>query len=211
MYLQKLMNERNMTRAELCKTSGVPDSTLRDILTGKVRLDRCKSGTLLRIANALETTTDSILEHFLAECPESYDSGYNDSDPTYLHDNNSLLDFYVLVDLIVQGRAVIPDTDMIRFILSEDLVEKMFSVAHYREGLFLVGLVDYLTRKHGLPQNPRFDVYRKYALDYPVYSLDTLHEYDDTFALEEAKELAEDFAIPELGAYNIFMTEEDIA
>ena len=35
MYLMNLMNEQYMTRADLSMMSGVPDSTLRDILSGK--------------------------------------------------------------------------------------------------------------------------------------------------------------------------------
>ena len=35
-------------------------------------------------------------------------------------------------------------------------------------------------------------------------------EYDDADMLDEAKEYAETFAIPEFAAFNIFMTEDDI-
>ena len=50
-----------------------------------------------------------------------------------------------------------------------------------------------------------------YCLDSPVYSLSTLEEYDDPAGLEQAKAYAETYAIPELAAFNIFMTEEDIS
>ena len=56
-----------------------------------------------------------------------------------------------------------------------------------------------------------FDIYRTYCLDYPVYALSTLEEYDDIDELNEARAYAEAYAIPELAAFNIFMTEEDIS
>lgn len=40
MYLIELMNARHMSRTDLSDLSGVPESTLRDILTGKAQLDR---------------------------------------------------------------------------------------------------------------------------------------------------------------------------
>ena len=81
----------------------------------------------------------------------------------------------------------------------------------YREALFVLGLTDYLNRKLGKKTDPRFDAYRVYRLDNPVYSLSTIEEYDDPKELENAKAYAETYAIPELAAFNIFMTEEDIS
>ena len=61
MLLLELMNEKHMTRAELSRRSGVPESTLRDILNGKAQIDHCEAGTLLAIADVLETTVDEIV------------------------------------------------------------------------------------------------------------------------------------------------------
>ena len=83
-------------------------------------------------------------------------------------------------------------------------------MGHYREVFFLIGLIDYVNKQHDLKTDTRFDAYRKYCLDIPVYALSTLEEYDDADMLDEAKEYAETFAIPEFAAFNIFMTEDDI-
>ena len=56
MDLNDLMVKRHMTRAELCRMSGVPDSTLRGIVSGGVQLERCQAGTLYRLAKAVNTT-----------------------------------------------------------------------------------------------------------------------------------------------------------
>lgn len=56
MYLNDLMKEQHLTRAELCRRSGIPESTLRDILSGKVQIDHCEAGTLYFLAEALDTT-----------------------------------------------------------------------------------------------------------------------------------------------------------
>ena len=53
MYLMNLMNKKCMTRADLSMMSGVPDSTLRDILSGKAQIDHCEAATIYGIADAL--------------------------------------------------------------------------------------------------------------------------------------------------------------
>ena len=50
MFLNNLMNSRNLTRAELSASSNIPESTLRDILNGKAQLDRCEAVTLYNLA-----------------------------------------------------------------------------------------------------------------------------------------------------------------
>ena len=68
-----------------------------------------------------------------------------------------------------------------------------------------------MSKKYGMTQDDRFDAYRNRPLDSPVYSLNTLADYDDAEEMNEAKAYAEAYAIPELAAFNIFMTEEDIS
>ena len=94
---------------------------------------------------------------------------------------------------------------------SSSLIDRFFYEGCYRSAFFLLGLTDYLNRKLGLKTDSRFDAYRVFCLDRPVYSLSTLEEYDDSDALDNARAYAEAYAIPELAAFNIFMTEEDIS
>ena len=73
MYLMNLMNKKCMTRADLSMMSGVPDSTLRDILSGKAQIDHCEAATIYGIADALGTTVEDILNHYWDECLEADD------------------------------------------------------------------------------------------------------------------------------------------
>ena len=98
----------------------------------------------------------------------------------------------------------------VSWISREHYIDDLYSMGHYREVFFLIGLIDYVNKQHDLKTDTRFDAYRKYCLDIPVYALSTLEEYDDADMLDEAKEYAETFAIPEFAAFNIFMTEDDI-
>ena len=209
MYLMNLMNKKCMTRSDLSMMSDVPDSTLRDILSGKAQIDHCEAATIYGIADALGTTVEDILDHYWDECLEDDDEEVWKRQP--LHDGHTLLLFYSTVDKLVQLRQAVEDADLASCFSSEPFIDYFFDKGFYREAFFLLGITDYLNRKLGKKTEPRFDAYRVYRLDNPVYSLSTLEEYDDPEELKNAKAYAEDYAIPELAAFNIFMTEEDIS
>ena len=208
MYLMNLMNEHCMTRADLSMMSGVPDSTLRDILSGKAQIDHCAAATIYGIADALGTTVEDVLDHYWDECLGADDE---ECEREVLHDGHTLLLFYSTVDRVVQLRLFAEDSLLAASFNSETYIDYFFDNGFYREAFFLLGLTDYLNRKLGMKTDPRFDAYRVYRLDNPVYSLSTLEEYDDPEALKNAKAYAEAYAIPELAAFNIFMTEKDIS
>ena len=208
MYLMNLMNKKCMTRADLSMMSGVPDSTLRDILSGKAQIDHCEAATIYGIADALGTTVEDILNHYWDECLGADDEKCGRE---ALHDGHTLLLFYSTVDRLVQLRQAVEDASLASCINSETFIDQFFTMGFYREAFFVLGLTDYLNRKLGKKTDPRFDAYRVYRLDNPVYSLSTIEEYDDPKELENAKAYAETYAIPELAAFNIFMTEEDIS
>ena len=210
MYLMNLMDKKWMTRAALSMMSGVPDSTLRDILSGKAQIDHCEASTIYGIADALDTTVEDILDHYWDECLDQ-DDDEEALEQQPLHDEHTLLLFYSTVDKLVQLRKFADDSLLASSFNSETFIDYFYDNGFYREAFFLLGLTDYLDRKLGMKTNPRFDAYRGYCLDCPIYSLSTLEEYDDSEELEKAKAYAEVYAIPELAAFNIFMTEEDIS
>ena len=204
MYLNELMNACHMSRAELSARSNIPESTLRDILNGKAQLDRCEAATLYNIAYALDVSVEEILEGY-------WDALERDAPSrTSVHDENSLMNFYVLADSMLGRLRATGDLVFIDGIDQNEWIERLYQSGQYRCALFLLGMVDYLCRKNGVRQVARYDEYRKARLDRPVYALRTLNVNDDDGAFQHARTEAENNAIPELGRYGIYMTEEDI-
>lgn len=70
-YLNQLMRARRLTKAELSRKSGIPDTTLRDLLSGSVRLENCKAGTILRLARAFHVSVEELLM-YSGEHPADY-------------------------------------------------------------------------------------------------------------------------------------------
>lgn len=204
MYLNELMNDCHMSRAELSARSNIPESTLRDILNGKAQLDRCEAATLYNIAYALDVSVEDILEGY-------WDALERDAPSrTSVHDENSLMNFYVLADSMLGRLRATGDLAFIDGIDQNGWIERLYQGREYRCALFLFGMMDYLCRKNGVRQVARYDEYRKARLDRPVYALRTLNVNDDDGAFQRARTEAENNAIPELGRFGIYMTEEDI-
>lgn len=204
MYLNELMNSRNLTRAELSACSNIPESTLRDILNGKAQLDRCEAATLYNIAYALDVSVEDILEGY-------WDALERDAPARIaVHDDSSLMNFYVLADSMLGRLRATGDLAFIDGIDQNGWIERLYQSGQYRCALFLLGMMDYLCRKNGVRQVARYDEYRKARLDGPVYALRTLNVNDDDGAFQRARTDAENNAIPELGRYGIYMTKEDI-
>ena len=204
MYLNELMNSRNLPRAELSARSNIPESTLRAILNGKAQLDRCEAATLYNIAYALDVSVEDLLEGY-------WDALERDAPARIaVHDENSLMNFYVLVDSMLGRLRATGDLAFIDGIDQNEWVERLYDDGQYRCALFLVGVMDYLCRKNGIWQIARYNEYRELRLDSPVYSLSTLNVNSGDGDFQRARNDAENNAIPELGRYGIYLTEEDI-
>ena len=204
MYLNELMNACHMSRAELSARSNIPESTLRAILNGKAQLDRCEAATLYNIAYALDVSVEDLLEGY-------WDALERDAPARIaVHDDSSLMNFYVLADSMLGRLRATGDLAFIDGIDQNGWIERLYQGREYRCALFLLGMLDYLCRENGVRQVARYDEYRKARLDGPVYALRTLNVNDDDGAFQRARTEAENSAIPELGRYGIYMTEEDI-
>lgn len=207
MFLNELMKEKNMTRAELSRKSGVPESTLRDILSGKAQFDRCEVLTVACIAGALDTPMEELLGSHIDEAL----CGGDQLPKTERHDDFSMLDFYVMVGCSLIKLGSCGDMGFVKAICKDYWIERFYADGLYRCAFFLLGLIDYLCRLHGQKPVSRFDALRDECLDQPVYSLRTMEEGDEEDALYEAKNSTELNAVPELASFNIYMTKEDIA
>ena len=61
MYLQTMLDQKNITKYHLSKISGVPKTTVIDICSGKSSLDRCSAKTVYQIAQALGCTMEDLM------------------------------------------------------------------------------------------------------------------------------------------------------
>lgn len=62
MFLQTLLDQKNITKYHLSKISGVPKTTIMDICSGKSSIDRCSAKTVYQISKALDCTMEDLLK-----------------------------------------------------------------------------------------------------------------------------------------------------
>ena len=61
MDINKIIEQRQITKYRLAKESGVPHATLNDICSGKTNIGKCSAETLYKISKVLNVSMESLL------------------------------------------------------------------------------------------------------------------------------------------------------
>ena len=67
MDINKIIEQKQITKYRLAKESGVPHPTLNDICSGKTNIGKCSAETLYKIAKVLDVSMESLLTDDLYE------------------------------------------------------------------------------------------------------------------------------------------------
>ena len=61
MYINELLKQNKMSKYRLAKDSGLPQTTITDICSGKASVEKCSALTLYKIAKVLNVSIESII------------------------------------------------------------------------------------------------------------------------------------------------------
>lgn len=147
MTIQEALRRKNMTIYRLAKNSGVPYATVNDIVNGKTQLEKSSAETLYRLAYTLEVSMEELLTPYLVKRTdfENYKSS-------------------VCHRVKEQG-----DIDFIINTLESQEIRVYFDKKWYPESLYLLAMVDYISRENDIPICDDYDDLRICKLDEPVY------------------------------------------
>ena len=119
--ISDLMEKNSMTKYALAKKSGVPYTTVSDIVKGKVRLEKCEAETVYKLSKALGTTVEALLRtnikervEFAVFCIEGIADRIG-ADASHVYEalkKNLIMDSYILPNyevLHTQGKEYIVD------------------------------------------------------------------------------------------------------
>ena len=185
MIINDRLKEQNITKYRLSKDSGVPQATINDICSGKAELEKCASGTLYRIAKVLGVSIEDILE--------SARAGYRPA-------------FEVFKSNICHRVKDLGDLDFIVHTLQSDEISALYEKNWYREALYLLAMLDYLSDENGLPYWTRYDRFRAQKLKDPVYPVGVVTA-SKVLGSDEPLRTAESKAIPQFKRFNIIENE----
>jgi transcriptional regulator with XRE-family HTH domain len=129
MDMNQFLEEKHFTKFQLSKRSGIPLKTITNICSGKVKLEDCSGIILYKISKILDVSIDSLLKDELEIRPNF--EIFKSSICHWVHFKGDL-DF--LIDTLESGEIF-------------ELYEKKW----YVEALYLLAMVDYISRENNFP------------------------------------------------------------
>ena len=181
MFINELLIKQNMTKYRLSKLSGVPQATINDICSGKAELEKCSAGTLYRLAKVLGVSIEQILESAATE----YRSAFETFKSNICHHVKDM-----------------GDLDFIVSLLNSDEIRTLYNKRWYPEALYLLAMLDYLSRENDVPKCTKYDDLRVRKLSKPLFPTGVLIT-SEVLKSDEPMIKAEPNAIPEFRRFNI--------
>lgn len=191
MIIDALLHEAGMSRYRLSKASGVPQATISDLCSGKTSMEKCSAGTLYKIAKVLNVTVDALLE--ASAQGESPRPEYRCSFETFKSNT-----CHHVKDM--------GDIDFIINTLEQNTIRSLYQKKWYPESLYLLAMVDYLSKVNGLPICTNYNDIRSHKLAQVVYPSGVLIQAAVTHG-EAVKAEARRKSIPEFMRFNIVESE----
>ena len=181
MSINEQLEKQNLTKYRLSKENGVPQATINDICSRKTDLDKCAAGTLYRLAKVLGVSIEDILD----SARQEYRSSFETFKSNTCHHVKDMGDVDFMIDLL--------ETDEIRM---------LYNKQWYPEALYLLAMLDYLSRENHIPICTKYDDIRARKLSKPIFPAGVLMT-SEVLKTDEPKRKAEQEAIPEFKRFNI--------
>ena len=147
MNVNTLLNDKQTTKYRLAKSSGVSQTTINDICSGKVSIKNCTGETLYRLAKALNVSMEDLLSGALEYRP----------------------DFEIFKSNTCHSVKDTGDIDFLIEVIKSDRILSYVDMRWYREALYLLAMVDYLCRENGFPLHQDYAQLRCLKLSKVIY------------------------------------------
>lgn len=184
MTIQYALKQRNMSIYRLAKVSEVPYATVNDICNGKAQLEKCSAETIYRLARALDVS----MEELLAPCFLKR-SSFENFKSTVCHRVKELGDINFIADT-----------------LESEEIRTYYDRKWYPESLYLLAMLDYISRENDIPLCNDYDDLRRCRLEKPIYPA-SIRAVSAASKSDAALKRAAATAIPEFKRFNIIENE----
>lgn len=184
MTIQDALKQRNMSIYQLVRATELPYATVNDICNGKVQMEKCSAETICRLAHALNVS----MEELAAPC---------------LPERSSFENFKSAVCHRVKELG---DIDFIADTLESQEIRTYYDRKWYPESLYLLAMLDYISRENDIPLCNEYDDLRMCRLEKPIYPA-SIRALSAAAKNESVMESAAATAIPEFKRFNIIENE----
>lgn len=190
MSINELLLQKNITKYRLHKESGVPQATISDICSGKTSIEKCSAETIFRIAKVLNVSMESLI------APAVQRANEDRRRPSFeLFKSNTC---HMVKDM--------GDIPFIIQLLETNQIRKLYEKKWYPEALYLLAMLDYLSRENNVPVCKNYNDIRVAKLQRLVYPSSVVL-LCKTLKSNAPKEECYRMAIPEFLRFNIVESE----
>lgn len=184
MTVHELLKNKNITLYRLSKNSGVPYTTLNDIYHGRTSLDKCSAETVYKLSRELDVSMEELLAPYVRE----------------------RISFELYKSNVCHSLKELGDIDFIIETLKSDEISKLYRRKWYPESLYLLAMLDYISRENNVPLCTKYESLRSVKLKEILYPSSVL-----AMAMvgdgEKLKKEALSNSIPEFVRHNIVENE----
>lgn len=184
MRIDELLQKKNISRYRLAKDSGIAYSTINDICTGKAQLEKCTAETIYRIARVLDVSMESLIEPCLDKRP----------------------DFELFKSYTCHRLKELGDVEFVIEVLEQNPIRKYYEKQWYRESLYMLAMLDYVSRENNIPICTDYNDLRRCKLEKTIFPAGVIVSAS-VAQNDEIKQRAIEEAIPEFMRFNIVESE----
>ncbi len=186
MPINEVLQQKNISAYRLWKESGVPQATISDICTGKTRIEKCSAETIYRIAKVLDVPMESLIAPAIEQRNRPSFELFKSNTCHQVKDMGD-------IPFVIQ-------------LLQSDQIRKLYEKKWYPEALYLLAMLDYLSRENNIPVCKNYNDIRNAKLQKLLYpSCVTI--LCKTMKSDAPKEDCLRLAIPEFLRFNIIECE----
>ena len=180
MFINDILQSKKISKYRLAKDSGVPYSTVADIVSGKTRLEKSSAEVVYKLAKALDVSMEELVEPYV----------------------DKPLSFELFKSNVCHGVKRMGDIPFILDVLESGIIWEYYDKKKYPESLYMLAMLDYLSRINEVPLVTDFDDLRHARLKETIYPSSVIAEYN-IHNDEGVREKAKADAIPEFLRFNI--------
>lgn len=189
MSLNELLEQKNLSQYRLSKESGVAQTTISDICSGRSRIEKCSAETVYRIARTLRVPMETLIECEVKkkEMPKRTSFEIFKSNVCHLVKDKGDIDF--IIDTLMKNEIRI-----------------LYDRGWYPESFYLLAMVDYLSNENEIPICTSYDDLRCQKMKETIFPISAIL-LDEAMKTDRNKQECIQHAIPEFLKYNIVESE----
>ena len=184
MNISYLVAENHISKYRLSQETNIPYSTISDICNGKTTLENCNAKTVYELSKFFGVSMEDLL--------------YKNNDIRY--------DFEAFKSNVRHELKELGFKQFIVSVLKSDEITEYMNRKWYPEALYLLAMLDYISRENNIPICTKYNVYRSAKLNDIIYPASILAEakiMNDDSLLDECRSSS----IPEFLRFNIVESE----